>query len=223
MVREGIVLGHFILEKVVEVDRAKVKVIERLPPPISVKGVRTFLGHADFYRRFIKDFSKIVHPLCKLLEKECKFYFDESCHKAFGELKEKFVSEPIIISPSWSNPFEVMCDSSAVAFGVVLGQRRDKILHPIYYAGKALNEAQKNFTLTEQDLLAVVFAFEISQSYLLGTRVRLHTNHSTLRYLMAKKDAKPKLIRWVLLLQEFDFEVMIEKGPKIKLLISCPI
>ncbi|XP_069143428.1 uncharacterized protein [Solanum lycopersicum] len=165
----------------------------------------------DFYRRFIKDFSKIVHPLCKLLEKECKFYFDESCHKAFGELKEKFVSEPIIISPSWSNPFEVMCDSSAVAFGVVLGQRRDKILHPIYYAGKALNEAQKNFTLTEQDLLAVVFAFEISQSYLLGTRVRLHTNHSTLRYLMAKKDAKPKLIRWVLLLQEFDFEGLLDK------------
>ena len=112
MVKEGIVLGHHISEKGVEVDRAKVEVIERLPPPISVKGVRSFLGHAGFYRRFIKNFSKIVHPLCKLLEKECKFYFDKSCLKAFGELKEKFVSAPIIISPDWSKPFEVMCDAS---------------------------------------------------------------------------------------------------------------
>ena len=87
MVKEGIVLGHRISEKGIEVDRAKVEVIERLPPPISVKGVRSFLGHAGFYRRFIKDFSKIAHPLCKLLEKECKFCFDESCLKAFSELK----------------------------------------------------------------------------------------------------------------------------------------
>ena len=110
MVKEGIVLGHRISDKGIEVDRAKVEVIERLPPPISVKGVRGFFGHAGFYRRFIKDFPKIAHPLCKLLEKECKFYFDESCQKAFGELKEKFVSVTIIISPDWSKLFEVMCD-----------------------------------------------------------------------------------------------------------------
>ena len=115
-------LGHRISEKGIEVDRAKVEVIERLPPPISVKGVRSFLGHAGFYRRFIKGFSKIAHPLCKLLEKECKFYFDESCLKAFDELKEKLVSAPIIISPRWNSPFEVMCDASGVYFGVVLGQ-----------------------------------------------------------------------------------------------------
>ena len=104
-----------------------------------VKGVRSFLVHAGFFRRFIKDFSKISHSLCKLLEKECKFYFDESCLKAFGDLKEKLVSAPIIISPDWSKPFEVMCDASGVALGVVLGQRRDKILHPIYYSSKSLN------------------------------------------------------------------------------------
>ena len=92
MVKEGILLGHRISEKGIEVDRAKVEVIERLPPSISMKGVRSFLGHAGFYRRFIKDFSKIAHPLCKLLEKECKFCFDESCLKAFGEVKEKLVS-----------------------------------------------------------------------------------------------------------------------------------
>ena len=84
MVKEGIVLGHHISEKGIEVYRAKVEIIERLPPPISVKGVRNFLGHACFYRRFIKEFSKIAHPLCKLLDNDCKFCFDESCLNAFG-------------------------------------------------------------------------------------------------------------------------------------------
>ena len=134
--------------------------IERLPPPISVKGVESFLGHTEFYRSFIKDFSKIAHLLCKLLEKQCNFHFDESCLKAFGELKENLVSAPIIISPDQSKPFQVMCDASEVSLGVVLGQKRDKNLHPIYYASKALNEAHKNYTVTEQELLAVVFAFE---------------------------------------------------------------
>ena len=103
--------------------------------------MRSFLGHAGFYLRFIKDFSKIAHPFCKLHEKECKFYFDESCLKAFWELKEKFMSAPIIISPDWSKSFKVMCDGSGVTLGVVIGQRKDKILYPIYYAIKSLNEA----------------------------------------------------------------------------------
>ena len=107
MLKEGIVLGHRIIEKGIEVDGAKVEVIETLSPPISVKGVRSFLGHTGFYRRFSKDFSKIAHPQCKLLEKECKFYFDESYLEVFGELKEKLVFAPIIISPYWSKPFEV--------------------------------------------------------------------------------------------------------------------
>ena len=108
MLKEGIVLGHRILEKGIEVDRAKVEVIERLPPPISLKGVRSFLGHAGYYHRFINDFSKIARPLCKLLAKDCKFYCDESCLKEFSELKGKLVSAPIIISPDWNSPFEVM-------------------------------------------------------------------------------------------------------------------
>ena len=108
MVKEGIVLGNRISEKCIEFDRAKFEVIERLPPPISVKGGRSFLGHTGFYGRFIKDFSKIAYPLCKLLEKECKFYFNESCLKAFGELKEKLVSGAIITLPEWIKPFEVM-------------------------------------------------------------------------------------------------------------------
>jgi len=123
MVKEGIVLGHKVSQKGLEVDKAKVEVIEKLPPPISVKGVRRFLGHAGFYRRFIKDFSKIALPLCKLLEKEVKFHFDDACMVAFKCLKEKLISTPIIISPDWSEPFEVMCDASGITLGVLLGQK----------------------------------------------------------------------------------------------------
>ena len=133
--------------------------------------MRSFLGRAGFYQQFIKDFSKILYPLCKSLEKECKFYFDESYLKVFGELKEKLVSAPIIILKDWSKPFEVMCDARGVTLGVVLGQRMEKMLHPIYYASNALNEAQKNYAVTEQELLAVIFAFEKFCSYLLGTRL----------------------------------------------------
>ena len=106
LVKEGILLGHRISEKGIEVDRAKVEFIEIVPPPIIVKGVRCFFGHLGFYQRFIKDILKITHPLCKLLEKECKFYFDECCLKALGELKEKLVSTVEIISPDWIKPFD---------------------------------------------------------------------------------------------------------------------
>ncbi|XP_060216627.1 uncharacterized protein LOC132644089 [Lycium barbarum] len=212
MVKEGIVLGHKISEKGIEVDQAKIDVIAKLPPPISVKGVRSFLGHAGFYRRFIKDFSMIANPMCKLLEKEAKFVFDDKCQKAFEELKERLTTAPIIIAPDWSLPFELMCDASGFAIGAVLGQRHNKIMHPIYYASRTLNAAQMNYTVTEQELLAIVFAFEKFRAYLLGSKVVVYTDHAAMRYLMAKKEAKPRLIRWVLLLQEFDFEVKDRKG-----------
>ncbi|XP_059285625.1 uncharacterized protein LOC132039101 [Lycium ferocissimum] len=138
--------------------------------------------------------------------------FDDACLKAFEGLKERLTSTPIIIAPDWSKPFELMCDASGFAMGPVLGQKCDKIFHLIYYASKTLNGAQMNYTVTEQELLAIVFAYEKFRAYLLGTHVIVHTDHMTLSYLMKKKDAKPRLIRWVLLLQEFDFEVKGRKG-----------
>nr|XP_016505805.1 PREDICTED: uncharacterized protein LOC107823630 [Nicotiana tabacum] len=202
MVDGGIVLGHKISKQGIEVDRAKIEIISKLPPPISVKGVRSFLGHAGFYRRFIKDFSKIANPMCKLLEKYATFVFDEKCLKAFEELKEKLTTAPIIVTLDWSLPFELMCDASGVAIGAVLGQRHNKILHPVYYASKTLNGAQMNYTMTEQEFLAIVYAFEKFRTYLLGSKVIVYTDHAALRYLMAKRDTKPRLIRWVLLLLE---------------------
>ncbi|XP_019237440.1 PREDICTED: uncharacterized protein LOC109217629 [Nicotiana attenuata] len=118
---EGVVLGHRVLRSGIEVDKAKVEVVEKLPPPISMMDVRSFLGHAGFYRFFIKDFSKIVTPLCRLLEKDVFFNFDEACLKAFEELKKKLVSAPIIATSDWSLLFELICDASDHAIGAVLG------------------------------------------------------------------------------------------------------
>lgn len=124
MVKEGIVLGHLISAKRFEVDRAKVEVIEKLPPPISVKGVYSFLGHTGLYRRFIKDFSKITNPLCKLLEKETKFVFNDDYMKAFQCLKKKLVATPIIVTPDWSRPFKIIGDASRVALELYLARRK---------------------------------------------------------------------------------------------------
>ena len=158
-----------------EVDKATVEVIEKLPPPITIKGVRSFLGHVGFYRRFIKDFSKITRPMCSLLEKEVKFYFDEMCFKDFEMLKRNLIEAPILIAPNWELPFELMCDASDVAVGAVLGQRKNKVFHSIYYTSKTLDSIQANYTVTEKEMLALVFAFDKFRSYLAGTdTLKLH-------------------------------------------------
>jgi len=107
-----------------------------------------------------------------------------------------------------------MCDASDFAVGAVLGQRKDKKLHVIYYASRTLDDAQRNYATTEKELLVVVFAFEKFKSYLVGSKVIVHTDHVALKYLMQKKDAKPRLLRWILLLQEFDIEFRDKKGVK---------
>ncbi|KAK8996708.1 hypothetical protein V6N11_020207 [Hibiscus sabdariffa] len=154
-------LAKVLKRKGIEVDKAKVEVIEKLPPPTNVKGIRSFLGHAGFCRRFIKDFSKISKPMCNLLHQNQPFVFDKECQSAFEELKMRLISAPVVVPPDWTSPFELMCDASDHAVGAALGRRRD---------------------------------------------------HSAIKYLVTKKDAKLRLIRWILLLQEFDLEVKDRKG-----------
>ena len=127
MVTEGIVLGLKIFVAGLEADQAKVSIIKTLLPPTTVKGIRIFLGHAGFYRRFIKDFSKISKLICRLLEKNAKFDFDELCKAAFAEIKSKLVITPIMVTPDWNKEFKIMCDASDYAMGAVLGQRTEKI------------------------------------------------------------------------------------------------
>ncbi|GJR31162.1 reverse transcriptase domain-containing protein [Tanacetum coccineum] len=152
---EGIVLGHKISKSRIEVDRAKVDVIAKLSHPTSVKGVRSFLGHAGFYRRFIQDFSKIARPMTHLLEKETPFVFSKECIEAFSILKKKLTEAPILVAPDWDLPFEIMCDASDYAVGAVLGQ-------------------------------PVVYAFEKFQPYLALSKTIVYTDHSALKYLLAK-------------------------------------
>nr|GFB91022.1 retrovirus-related Pol polyprotein from transposon 17.6 [Tanacetum cinerariifolium] len=162
-------------KKGIEVDKAKIEVISKLPHPTTVKGIRNFLGHAGFYRRFIKDFSKISRPMTHLLEKNSPFIFSNECIQAFRTLKDKLTEALILIAPNWNQPFELMCD----AVGAVLGQRIEKHFRPIHYASKTMNQAEANYTTTEKEM---------------------HT------------DAKARLLRWILLLREFDFKVIDTRG-----------
>ncbi|GJT52083.1 reverse transcriptase domain-containing protein [Tanacetum coccineum] len=189
MVKEGIVLGHKISKYGIEVDRAKVNVIAKLPPHTFVKGIQSFLGHVGFYHRFIQDFFKIAWPMTHLLEKETPFIFSTECREAFETLKKKLTKALI------------MCDASDFAVGAVLGQRKNKHFQPIHYASKTMTEAQTHYTTTEKELLAVVYAFEKFRPYLVLSKTIVYTDHSALKYLLAKQDAKPRLLRWILLLQ----------------------
>nr|GEU89542.1 hypothetical protein [Tanacetum cinerariifolium] len=171
MVKEGIVLGHKNSKNGIEVNRAKVDVIAKLPHLITVK----------------------------------------DCIKAFQMLK-KLTEAPILIAPNWDLSFELMCDASDFAIGAVLGQRHEKHFKPIHYASKTMTDAKSNYTMIEKEILAIVYAFEKFRSYLIMNKRIVHTDHSALKYLFAKKDAKARLRRWVLLLQEFNFKVLDTKG-----------
>ena len=200
MVRERVVLGHIVSGKRLEVDKAKIKVIQNLPLPSTVKDLRSFLGHVGFYRRFIQDFVKVSKPLTTLLCKDKDFIIDEERKHAFTMLKQALIETPILQSSNWDLPFEIMCDASDHAIGAVLGKRLDKKLMAICYASKTLVEAQINYTTTEKELLAVVYALEKFRPYILGSKIIIYIDHVALKYLLSKKEAKPRLIRWVLLM-----------------------
>nr|GEX62626.1 reverse transcriptase domain-containing protein [Tanacetum cinerariifolium] len=156
MVKEGIILDHKISKNEIEVDKAKVNVISKLPYPTTVKGIRSFLDHAGFYQRFIKDFSKISRPMTCLLKKVTPFFFSNECVEAFQALKRKLTEALILIAPDWDLPFEIMYDVSNFAIGAVLGQHHEKHFRPIHYASKTMTEAESNYTTTEKEMLAVV-------------------------------------------------------------------
>ncbi|XP_021759097.1 uncharacterized protein LOC110723991 [Chenopodium quinoa] len=212
MVNQGVVLGHIVSAKGLEVDKAKIDVISSLPYPTCVCEVRSFLGHASFYRRFIKNFSKIASPLCVLLAKDVVFYFKDDYKKDFDDLKDKLTSALVIRPPDWSLSFEIMCDASNKVVGAVLDQRKDKESYVFHYASKSLDYAQCNYTVTEKEMYVVVFALEKFRPYLLGTRVIVYSDHAALKYLLEKSHSTPKLLRWMLLLQEFNVEIRDRKG-----------
>ena len=146
------------------------------------------------------------------MQKDIPFVFYDDCLEAFETLKKALISAPIVQPPDWNLPFEIMCDSSDYAVGAVLGQRVDKKLNGIHSASKTLDSAQRNYATTEKEFLAVMFACDKFRSYIVDSKVIVHTNHAAIKYLTKKKDAKPRLIRWVLLFQEFDLHIIDRKG-----------
>ena len=145
------------------------------------------------------------------MEKDTKFDFDDACKFAFEDIKARLVISSVIATPDGNKIFEIMCDASDFAMGAVLGQRIEKTFKAIYHSSKTFNEAQENYSTTEKEMLAMIFGCEKFRSYIMGSHVIVHTNHAIIKYLMAKKDAKPRLIRWVLLRQEFDIEIKDKK------------
>ncbi|GJR42737.1 reverse transcriptase domain-containing protein [Tanacetum coccineum] len=170
---------------------------------------QAFLDMPAFTDVSLKISQKI---LTKLLEKDTLFEFDDERQRAFELLKEKLTCAPMIVSPNWNLPFELMCAESDFVVGVVLGQKDGKNFHPIYFASKTLNPAQQKYIVTEKELMVVVFAFDKFRSYLILSKTIVHTDHSALKHLFKKQDVKPRLIRWILLLQEFDIEIKDRKG-----------
>ena len=161
-------------------DQAKVSIIKTLLPPTTVKGIRSFLGHAGFYRRFIRDFSKIARQLCRLLEKDTKFNFDAAYQSSFEEIKTRLVEAPIIAKQYWNGEFEIMCDVSDYSMGAVLGQKVDKMFRAFYYASKTFNEAQENYSTIEKKMLAMVFACKKFRPNILGSHVIIHIDHAVI-------------------------------------------
>ncbi|GKA06119.1 reverse transcriptase domain-containing protein, partial [Tanacetum coccineum] len=172
------------------------------------------LGHKVSGAGLEVDKAKIEtsRNLTKLLEKDTPFEFNDECHQAFNTIKEELTCTLVIISPNWNLPFELMCDVSKSAVEAVLGQKDGNHFHPIFFASKTLNAAQQKYMVTEKKLMAVVFSFEKFRPYLVLSKTIVYTDHSALRYLFKKQDAKPRLIRWILLLQEFDIEIKDKKG-----------
>jgi len=154
----------------------------------------------------------VTLPLSNLLQNEVEFDFDDQCKETFDCLKRAVTTTPIIQAPDWTAPFELLCDASNYALGAILAQKIDKLPRVIYYASRTLDAAQANCTTTEKELLAIVFALEKFRSYLLGTRVIVYTDHAALKYLLKEAESKPRLIRWMLWLQEFDLEICDQSG-----------
>jgi hypothetical protein len=183
----GVLLGHIVCKQGLLVDPSKIPIIVDLPPPITVKQLRTVLGHTCYYKKFIKGYAQITTPMEKPLKKDCQFSWTEECQQSLDTLKEKMVTTPILFFPDWTQEFHVHVDASSIALGVVLAQLGEgDIDHPLAFASRKLSTTEINYTTTEREGLAMVYALQKFRHYLLGGHFKMFIDHSALKYLVNK-------------------------------------
>ena len=188
--------------------------IVNYPRPKNVKQTRQFLGMCSYYRRFVKDFARIVAPLFNLIKKEEKFVWTDHHEEAFNLMRKALTSPPILIYPNFEQPFYLQTDASNWAIGSVLSQMVDSVDHPIAYASRVLQKAEKHYATVEKEALALVFAVKHFREYLWGKKFYAIVDHAPLRYLLNHKEPSSRLMRWALLLQEYNFEILYRPGKK---------
>ena len=166
-----------------------------------------------YYRQFIPHFSELAEPLVRLLVKEVPFVWDEEQDSAFNALREALASSPVLVHPDFDKPFVLFTDASDVAVGAILAQLdKHKVDHPIAYYSKTLSKAERNYSVTERECLAVLLAIKQFRPFLYGTHFTVVTDHSSLRWLQQMKDPDGRLARWALKLQHYDFSIVHRAG-----------
>jgi hypothetical protein len=209
----GVLLGHIVCKQGLLVDPSKVSIIVDLPPPTSVKQLHTVLGNTGYYRKFINRYAQITTPMERLLKKDCQFHCTEECQESFDTLKQNMVTVPILGFPDWSKEFHVHVDASSVSLGDVLEKPgTGDIDHPLAFSSRRLSTTDINYTTTEREGLAMVYALQKFHHYLLGGHFKMFTDHSMLKYLVNKPVLGGRICRWILLFQEYDFKIVVKPG-----------
>jgi hypothetical protein len=201
--REIRFLGHTISQDGVSVDPKKVQEVMNWTPPTTVRQIRSFLGLAGYYRRFIPDFSRIAKPMTELLKKGVKYEWSQKCEDAFHTLRQHLTTAPVLAQPDNTKPFEVYCDASGSGLGCVLMQDN----RAIAYASRALRPHEKNYPTHDLELAAVVHALKIWRHYLMGAHCNIYTDHKSLKYIFTQVDLNMRQRRWFELIKDYDLEV----------------
>ncbi|PNF18384.1 hypothetical protein B7P43_G12483 [Cryptotermes secundus] len=205
-------LGHIVTAEGVKPDDKKIEAVVKFPIPQSQKDVKSFLGLAGYYRKFIADFSAIARPLTNLLKKENEWNWTEKEQTSFDLLKIKLTNTPLLQYPDFSKPFILTTDASGYAIGAILSQGKLGQDKPIAYASRTLNKAELNYATVEKELLAIVWACKHFRPYLLGRKFQIVTDHKGLTWIFNVKDPSSRLMRWKLLLEEYDYEIQYRAG-----------
>ncbi|KAK9118716.1 hypothetical protein Scep_016809 [Stephania cephalantha] len=201
-------LGHIVGASGVSVDPAKIRAVIDWPTPTSVTDIRSFLGLAGYYRRFVQGFSEIAAPMTQLTKKEVKFQWNHSCEQAFQTLKERLTTAPVLVLPESGKGFEVNTDASMIGLGCVLMQDG----RVIAYASRQLKIHEKNYPIHDLELAAIVFALKIWRHYLYGEKFVLFTDHKSLKYLFTQKELNMRQRRWLEFLKDYDFSLEYHPG-----------